>query len=91
MTIADTFTVSALEYIFEGYLLHYGEQPPARSRMTANFDLLAGDYMYARGLERIAELDDLDCIKALADLVQALFVRALREAAIRRWRSTPGR
>jgi len=32
--------------------------------------LLAGDYMYARGLEAIARLEDLSCIKALAELVQ---------------------
>ncbi|MDO8736480.1 MAG: hypothetical protein Q7K29_05285 [Thermoleophilia bacterium] len=58
-----------IEYIFEGYLLHYGE-----SRLLGpddgHFHLLAGDYMYARGLEEIAQLEDLACIKALAELVQ---------------------
>lgn len=59
----------AIEYIFESYLLHYGE-----SRLLGpddgNFHLLAGDYMYARGLEAIASLDDLACVKALAELVR---------------------
>ena len=58
-----------LEYIFEGYLLHYG-----RSRLLdhddSDFSLLAGDYMYASGLATIATLNDLTCIDALADLVQ---------------------
>lgn len=58
----------ALEFIFEGYLLHHGA-----SRLfgagTEELDLLAGDYMYARGLGSIAELGDLDCIRMLADLI----------------------
>lgn len=58
----------AIEFICEGYLLHYGA-----SRLlepgTAELDLLAGDYMYARGLSSIARLGDLDCIRMLADLV----------------------
>lgn len=58
-----------IEYIFEGYLLHYG-----KSRLLgpddANFDLLAGDYMYARGLEAIARLEDLASVEALAELVR---------------------
>jgi hypothetical protein len=57
-----------LEYIFEGYLLHW-----RRSRLiepeSGEFALLAGDYMYARGLESICRLQDTGCITALADLV----------------------
>lgn len=59
----------ALEYIFEGYLLHYGE-----SRLLATdqreLALLAGDYMYARGLNLIAALNDLLAVKALAKLIE---------------------
>ena len=44
------------EAIREGYLLHYGE-----SRLLAGHDadlaLLAGDYLYALGLERLAALE----------------------------------
>ncbi len=59
----------ALEYIFEGYLLHYGSGrllgPPAEG----GFELLAGDYMYARGLSRVAALGDVFSIRVLADLM----------------------
>jgi len=58
-----------LEYIFEGFLLHYG-----RNRLLKpddnNFYLLAGDYMYARGLSAIAGLEDLACVRELAELIQ---------------------
>lgn len=58
----------AIEYIFEGYLLHYG-----RSRLlitdTTDFNLLAGDYMFARGLSYIAALKDLFTVSVLADLI----------------------
>lgn len=58
-----------IEYIFEGYLLHYGV-----SRLLGpdegDFHLLAGDFMYARGLEAIARLEDLASIEALAELVR---------------------
>lgn len=65
----------ALEYIFEGYLLHYGS-----SRLLAldalDFCLLAGDYMYALGLKRIAGLGDPACIRMFADLVSVCaFIR----------------
>lgn len=58
----------SLEYIFEGYLLHYG-----RSRVLlpadTGFSLLAGDYMYAQGLSRISQLGDAVPIRLLAGLV----------------------
>jgi hypothetical protein len=57
-----------LETIYEGYLLHYG-----RSRLFAPADrdtaLLLGDYLYAHGLVRIAELHDVDVIMDLAALI----------------------
>ena len=57
-----------IESVLEGYLLHFG-----RSRLldTADEDLrlLAGDYMYALGLSRLARLGDLDAVRALADLI----------------------
>lgn len=57
-----------LEYIFEGFLLHYRTSrvlEPDRS----GFDLLAGDYMYARGLDRVAALEDPFSIRVLAGLI----------------------
>ncbi len=31
--------------------------------------LLAGDYLYARGLERLAALGDLEAVRELSDLI----------------------
>jgi hypothetical protein len=58
-----------LEYIFEGYLLHYGQSRLLQPDNT-NFCLLAGDEMFARGLTAIAVLEDLACVEALAELVR---------------------
>ena len=59
-----------LESIYEGYLLHYG-----RSRLFEPDDedtgLLLGDYLYAHGLVRIAELGEVDAVAALAELISA--------------------
>lgn len=56
------------ESIREGYLLHY-----ARPRLVDGADedlaLLAGDYLYARGLERLAALGDLEAVRELSDLI----------------------
>ena len=56
------------ESVREGYLLHY-----ASPRILAGHDpdlaLLAGDYLYALGLERLAELGDLDAVRELSDLI----------------------
>ena len=56
------------EAVREGYLLHYGEP-----RLLAGHDddlaLLAGDYLYALGIERLAKLGDTAAVQALADLI----------------------
>jgi hypothetical protein len=57
-----------IEAIREGYLLHYGE-PRVIERADHDLALLAGDYLYARGLERLAALGDLEAIRELADLI----------------------
>lgn len=57
-----------VESVREGYLLHYGD-----SRLLAGHDadlsLLAGDYLYALGIERLAALGDVDAVRELADLI----------------------
>jgi hypothetical protein len=57
-----------VETIREGYLLHY-----SRPRVVAPEDddlaLLAGDYLYARGLERLTALGDLEAVRELSDLI----------------------
>ena len=56
------------ETVREGYLLHYGEARVLRGH-DDDLALLAGDYLYARGLERLAALDDLEAVRVLADLI----------------------
>jgi hypothetical protein len=57
-----------VEAVREGYLLHYGEP-----RIVAGHDrdlaLLAGDYLYALGIDRLAALGDAEAVSALADLI----------------------
>jgi len=57
-----------LESIREGYLLHYGE-PRVVKGADPDLRLLAGDYLYALGLERLAGLGDLPAVRALSDLI----------------------
>lgn len=56
------------ECVREGYLLHYGT---GRVVVGADGDLalLAGDYLYALGLERLASLGDLEAVRELSDLI----------------------
>jgi hypothetical protein len=57
-----------IEAIYEGYLLHYGV-----SRLLAGGDadlsLLAGDRLYALGLERLVALGDVEAVSELADVI----------------------
>lgn len=81
----------ALEYIFEGYLLHYGGGRLLRPDGT-EFDLLAGDYMFARGLDRIALLEDVASVRAFANLVSLCsFVHSEQlgpDIALKAWTAT---
>jgi hypothetical protein len=60
-----------IEAVREGYLLHYGGVGGGRimSREDDDLALLAGDRLYALGLERLAAAGDLDAVQALADLI----------------------
>jgi hypothetical protein len=57
-----------VEAIREGYLLHY-ETPRLIDGADGDLRLLAGDYLYALGLERLARRGDLDAVRELADLI----------------------
>jgi hypothetical protein len=57
-----------VEAIFEGYLLHYGT-PRLIDTSDPNLALLAGDRLYALGLERLVALGDLEAVRELADVI----------------------
>lgn len=60
-----------VEAVREGYLLHYRAELGARVVVGVDGDLalLAGDYLYALGLERLAALGDLAAVRELSDLI----------------------
>jgi hypothetical protein len=64
---AEEYTV-LVEAIREGYLLHY-ETPRLIEGADGDLRLLAGDYLYALGLEKLAARGDLDAVGELADLI----------------------
>ncbi len=57
-----------VESIREGYLLHYG-RPRVLAGVDEDLALLAGDHLYALGLDRLARLGDLEAVRELADLI----------------------
>ncbi len=57
-----------VESVREGYLLHYGD-PRLVDPPDPDLALLAGDYLYAKGLGLLATTGDLDSVRALADLI----------------------
>lgn len=57
-----------VESVREGYLLHYGE-PRLIAGADQNLRLLAGDYLYAIGLDRLAGLGNLAAVRELSDLI----------------------
>jgi hypothetical protein len=59
-----------VEAVREGYLLHYGE-PRLLSGQDPDLALLAGDYLYALGIERLALLGDTEAILVLSDLISS--------------------
>jgi hypothetical protein len=68
LNVPDPDRAFTLEAVREGYLLHYGE-PRAFERMEPDLRLLAGDALYALGLERVARAGDIAAIAELADLI----------------------
>jgi hypothetical protein len=77
-----------VEAVREGYLLHYGE-PRLLSGHDDDLALLAGDYLYALGIERLAALGDAKAVLVLADLISAsaqLHAEGREDEAPGRWR-----
>jgi len=57
-----------VEAVREGYLLHY-EEPRLLAGHDSDLALLAGDYLYAIGLDRLAARGDTAAVAILADLI----------------------
>ena len=66
--LADERFALGLETIYEGYLLHYG-RPRLFVAPDRDTRVLLGDYLYAHGLVRIADLGDVDAVADLAELL----------------------
>jgi hypothetical protein len=66
--LADERYALGLETIYEGYLVHYGHPRLFRPQDDESA-LLLGDYLYAHGLVRIAQLGEVEAIRELAELI----------------------
>jgi hypothetical protein len=66
--LAEPRLALAIETIYEGYLVHYG-RPRLFAPRDAHTALLLGDYLYAHGLVRVAELGDVEAVRVLAELI----------------------
>ena len=71
-----------LEAVREGYLLHY-RRARLLGRVEPDLALLAGDYLYALGLERLAAIGDGAAVAELADLISISAMLEAEEAAPR--------
>jgi hypothetical protein len=77
-----------VESVREGYLLHYGEPRLLRGH-DPDLALLAADYLYALGIERLAALADPEAVAALAELIgrcAQLHAEGRREEVPALWR-----
>ncbi len=78
-----------VESVREGYLLHYDE-PRLLAGHDADLALLAGDYLYALGIERLAKLGDPAAVRELGELIAdcaQLHTEGREAAAADRWRA----
>jgi hypothetical protein len=66
--VEDPDRLYTMEAVYEGYLMHYGT-PRAFAGMDEDLRLLAGDALYALGLQRLAERGDVEAVAELADLI----------------------
>jgi hypothetical protein len=67
---AESHDSLVLDAVREGYLLHYGE-PRLLSGHDGDLAVLAGDYLYALGIERLAASGDCAAVLELAELIGA--------------------
>lgn len=79
-----------VEAVREGYLLHYATPRLLRAD-DPDLALLAGDYLYALGIERLATLGDSRATVLLADLISRcaqLHAEGRRDEVPPLWRSS---
>jgi hypothetical protein len=91
--LTDPVRTFVLEAVYEGYLMHYGT-PRAFAGMDDDLRLLAGDSLYALGLERLAEAGDLEAVAELSDLISdsaRAHAEGRPELAEARWRASAAR
>ena len=68
----DTGYVTAIELIYEGYLFHYRESRVCATDAAGRENtLLAGDFLYARGLRLVAARGDVAAVGLLTRLMAA--------------------
>ena len=78
-----------VESVREGYLLHYGE-PRLLAGHDPDLALLAGDYLYALGIERLARLGDPSAVRELGELIAdcaQLHAEGREDAVPARWQA----
>jgi hypothetical protein len=66
--LGDERYALGLETIYEGYLVHYG-RPRLFEPVDEDTALLLGDYLYAHGLVRIADVGSVEAVADLAELI----------------------
>jgi hypothetical protein len=66
--LSDERYALGLETIYEGYLVHYG-RPRLFEPVDEDTALLLGDYLYAHGLVRIADVGSVEAVADLAELI----------------------
>ncbi len=79
-----------VEAVREGYLLHYGT-PRLLAGHDEDLALLAGDYLYALGIDRLAALGDSEAVALLGDLIgrcAQLHTEGRGDEVAGLWRST---
>ena len=66
--LAERRFALALETIYEGYLVHYGN-PRLFASSDANTRLLLGDYLYAQGIVHLAATGSVEAVSDMAELI----------------------
>ncbi len=70
VTTGADLRARVIELVREGYLLHHGDARVV-SQTDPDLALLAGDRLYALGLQQLAGAGDLQAISVLAELIAA--------------------